>query len=208
MPWLYDRLLEEVLQGNLKPGELLVESALGEKYGVSRTPVREALRMLEQDGVLERVNRGIRVRQTSADEVLELYDVRAVLEGIAARDAAERRTEIDLAALDRMFRAMENASDATAMERAIINRSFHRAIWAAAKNRTLSDLLERLGVHLRRYPATTYQRPGRWEIAIEEHRAILEAIRSKDATAARSLSEEHMSAARNARLEMIRNGDS
>jgi DNA-binding GntR family transcriptional regulator len=195
MPSLYDRLLEEVLQGNLKPGELLVESTLGVKYGVSRTPVREALRMLEQDGVLERVNRGIRVRQTSADEVLELYDVRAILEGIAARDAAERRTETDLAALDRMFRTMENASDASAAERANINR-------------TLSDLLERLGVHLRRYPATTYERPGRWETAIEEHRAILEAIRSKDAAAARSLSEEHMSAARNARLEMIRNGDS
>jgi DNA-binding GntR family transcriptional regulator len=208
MPSLYDRLLEEVLQGNLKPGELLVESTLGVKYGVSRTPVREALRMLEQDGVLERVNRGIRVRQTSADEVLELYDVRAILEGIAARDAAERRTETDLAALDRMFRTMENASDASAAERAIINRSFHRAIWRSAKNRTLSDLLERLGVHLRRYPATTYERPGRWETAIEEHRAILEAIRSKDAAAARSLSEEHMSAARNARLEMIRNGDS
>jgi DNA-binding GntR family transcriptional regulator len=208
MPALYDLLLEEVLQGNLKPGELLVENTLGRKYGVSRTPVREALRMLEQDGVLERVNRGIRVRQTSAEEVLELYDVRGILEGIAARDAAERRTDIDLATLDRIFRTMEDAQEATPIDRAIINRSFHRSIWGAAKNRTLSDLLERLAVHLRRYPATTYQRPGRWETAIDEHREILEAIRAKDADAARTLSETHMSAARNARLEMIRNGDS
>lgn len=208
MPSLYDLLLEEVLQGNLKPGELLVESTLGRRYGVSRTPIREALRMLEQDGVLERVNRGIRVRQTSAEEVLELYDVRSILEGAAARDAADRRTDIDLATLERIFKTMEEASGATAADRAVINRSFHRAIWDAAKNRTLRDLLERLGVHLRRYPATTYERPGRWETAIEEHRAILEAIRSRDVAAARSLSEQHMSAARNARLEMIRNGTS
>jgi len=206
MPSLYHLLLEEVLEGDLRPGEVLVESSLGKRFGVSRTPVREALRMLEQDGVLERVNRGMRVRQTSPEEVLEIYGVRTILEAAAARDAATRRTDYDLAILDRLFEAMGRARTASPQEMATINRSFHRAIWQAARNRTLSDLLERLAVHLRRYPATTYLRPGRWEEALDEHRQLLEAIRREDPDAAAAVAETHMRAARDTRLDMIRSG--
>jgi DNA-binding GntR family transcriptional regulator len=206
MPSLYHQLLEEVLEGDLRPGEILVETALGKRFGVSRTPIREALRMLEQDGVLERVNRGMRVRQTSSEEVLEIYGVRAILEAAAARDAASRRTDYDLATLDRIFQTMAEAKTATPQEMAVINRSFHRAIWQAAGNRTLADLLERLAVHLRRYPATTYLRSGRWEEALEEHRQLLEAIRDKDPDTAAEVAESHMHAARDVRIDMIRNG--
>lgn len=204
VPSLYHQLLEEVLEGDLRPGEILVESALGKRFGVSRTPIREALRMLEQDGVLERVNRGMRVRQTSSEEVLEIYGVRTILEAAAARDAATRRTDYDLATLDRILRTMGEARTATPQEMAAINRSFHRAIWQAARNRTLADLLERLAVHLRRYPATTYLRSGRWEAALEEHRLLLEAIRQRDPDAAAEVAEKHMWAARDVRLDMIR----
>ena len=204
MPSLYQQLLEEVLEGDLRPGEILVESALGKRFGVSRTPIREALRMLEQDGVLERVNRGMRVRQTSPEEVLEIYGVRTILEAAAARDAATRRTEYDLVTLDRILRSMAEARTATPQEMAAINRSFHRAIWQAAKNRTLTDLLERLAVHLRRYPATTYLRSGRWDEALEEHRLLLEAIRRGDPNGAAEVAEKHMWASRGVRLDMIR----
>jgi len=206
VPSLYQQLLEEVLQGELRPGEILVETTLGKRFGVSRTPIREALRMLEQDGVLERVNRGMRVRQTSSEEVLEIYSVRMILEAAAARDAAGRRTDYDLATLDRIFGTMAAAKTATPQEMAAINRSFHRAIWQASGNRTLTDLLERLAVHLRRYPATTYLRAGRWEEALEEHRQLLEAIREKNQDAAGEVAERHMRAARDVRIDMIRNG--
>jgi DNA-binding GntR family transcriptional regulator len=206
VPSLYHQLLEEVLEGDLKPGQILVESTLGQRFGVSRTPIREALRMLEQDGVLERVNRGMRVRETSAEEVLEIYGVRAILEAAAARDAASRRTDFDLVTLERIMDQMSEARGATPDEMAAINRAFHRAIWQAARNRTLTDLLERLAVHLRRYPATTYRRTGRWEEALEEHRLILESIRAGDADAAAEVAEKHMWAARNVRLDMIREG--
>jgi DNA-binding GntR family transcriptional regulator len=206
VPSLYHQLLEEVLEGDLRPGEILVESALGKRFGVSRTPIREALRMLEQDGVLERVNRGMRVRQTSSEEVLEIYGVRTILEAAAARDAATRRTDYDLANLDRLLRSMGEVRTDAPAEMAAINRSFHRAIWQAARNRTLSDLLERLAVHLRRYPATTYLRSGRWQEALEEHRLLLEAIRQRDPDAAAEVAEKHMWAARDVRLDMIREG--
>ena len=206
MPSLYQQLLEAVLEGDLQPGEILVETTLGKRFGVSRTPIREALRMLEQDGVLERVNRGMRVRPTSSEEVLEIYEVRAILEATAAKDAATRRTDYDLATLDRIFGTMVAAQDATPQQMAAINRSFHQAIWHAARNRTLLDLLGRLSVHLRRYPATTYQRAGRWEAALEEHRQLLEAIREKNPEAAAQVAERHMQAARDVRIDMIRNG--
>lgn len=206
VPSLYHQLLEEVLEGDLRPGQILVESALGERFGVSRTPIREALRMLEQDGVLERVNRGMRVRETSAEEVLEIYGVRAILEASAARDAATRRTDFDLATLDRLMQEMSEAREAPPEELASINRSFHRAIWQAARNHTLTDLLERLAVHLRRYPATTYTRSGRWDEALDEHRAVLEAIRAGNPDAAADVAEKHMWASRNVRLDMIREG--
>ena len=206
MPSLYHLLLEEILEGDRRPGEVLVESALGQRFGVSRTPIREALRMLEQDGVLERVNRGMRVRQTSSEEVLEIYGVRIILEAAAARDAATQRSDYDLANLDRILRSMGEARTATPQEMAAINRSFHRAIWQAARNRTLADLLERLAVHLRRYPATTYLRPGRWEEALEEHRMLLEAIRLGDPDGSAEVAEKHMWAARDVRLDMIRDG--
>jgi DNA-binding GntR family transcriptional regulator len=89
---------------------------------------------------------------------------------------------------------------------AAINRSFHRAIWQAARNHTLADLLERLAVHLRRYPATTYLRSGRWEEALEEHRLLLEAIRRRDPDGAAEVAEKHMWVARDVRLDMIRDG--
>jgi DNA-binding GntR family transcriptional regulator len=162
--------------------------------------------MLEQDGVLERVNRGMRVRQTSPEEVLEIYGVRTILEAAAAREAALRRTDYDLASLDRILRTMAEAKTATPREMAGINRSFHRAIWQAARNRTLLDLLERLAVHLRRYPATTHSRSGRWDEALEEHSQLLEAIRDRDPEAAAAVAEKHMWAARDVRLDMIRDG--
>jgi len=119
--------------------------------------------MLEQDGVLERVNRGMRVRQTSSEEVLEIYGVRTILEAAAARDAAAKRSDYDLATLDRIFGTMAEAEGADPVELAGINRSFHRAIWQAARNRTLEDLLERLAVHLRvtRPPPTSGTGGGR-----------------------------------------------
>lgn len=206
VPSLYHQLLEEVLEGDLQPGEILVETTLGKRFGVSRTPIREALRMLEQDGVLERVNRGMRVRQTSSEEVLEIYGVRSILEAAAAKDAAARRTDVDLATLDRIFGSMLQAQTATPLELAAINRSFHRAIWRAAGNRTLLDMLERLAVHLRRYPATTYSRAGRWEAALEEHRQLLEAIREQNSELAAQVAERHMQAARDVRIDMIRTG--
>jgi DNA-binding GntR family transcriptional regulator len=200
---LYERLRTAILNGHYRSSTALVETALANEYGVSRTPVREALRRLEQDGMLQRVGRQLVVRVTTPEEVLEIYDCRIVLEGMAAEWAARQRTDYDLALLESAQESMAQHVGRSPAEMAAINHVFHVRLWRASHNSTLHDLLERLEVHIRRYPEPTVSRPGRWEAAVAEHAGILQAIRDRDADLARSLSSAHMAAARDLRLKMI-----
>jgi DNA-binding GntR family transcriptional regulator len=204
---LYDRLRAAILNGEFRPGAVLAETALAETYGVSRTPVREALRRLEQDAIIERNGRQLTVRVTTPEEVLEIYDCRIVLEGMAAEWAARMRSDYDLALMDRALNRMANLQHATPSEMSSINHVFHDCLWRASHNSTLFDLLERLELHIRRYPEPTVSQPGRWDEAVREHEGILEAIRMRDAERARQLSIDHMTAARDLRLAMIRQGE-
>lgn len=199
---VYHRLRADITSGELPPGAALVETQLATRYHVSRTPVREALRRLQQDGVVERADRSMRVRPSSPEEILEIYDVRVTLEGLAARTAAEQRGDYDLTRLrglaDRM-RALGTADTAAMVTQ---NRLFHEAVWAASHNATLVDLLTRLHTHLLRYPETTLDYPGRWQEVLDEHDGLLAAIVARDGETARRLAERHMTGARDVRLRM------
>jgi DNA-binding GntR family transcriptional regulator len=198
---VYEWLYHDIVAGDMAPGTALVELHLAQRYGVSRTPVREALRRLEHDGLVERHNRGLRVRTSSPEQVLEIYEVRVALEGIAARSAAENRSTYDLARLRATTEDMRalDGTDPPAM--AAANLRFHEAMWAAGRNATLVELLERLQAHVARYPETTLSHPGRWQAAIAEHDAIVDAIAERDQPRAKHLAEAHMTAARDIRLQ-------
>ena len=132
---LFQRLHDDVVSGVLDPGEPLVEATLARRYGVSRTPVREALNRLEHDGLIERGHRSLRVRTRTPTEILEIYEVRITLEGLAARQAALHRTDLDLHRLRRAHEAMVAlAPGAAPDERAVVNRAYHEAVWAAGHN--------------------------------------------------------------------------
>jgi DNA-binding GntR family transcriptional regulator len=198
----YDRLKQAIMAGELLPGEPLVELSLAAWCQVSRTPIREALTRLEQDGLVHRTDRGLIVRESSPEEILDLYDTRIVLESRAAAVAAERRTSIDLISMrraDDRFRRV-TADDPQAM--AERNREMHRTIWRASHNESLIDLLERLNMHLGRYPATTLAYPGRRETAHDEHKNLIDAIESRDADVAAILATRHFTAARDIRLKL------
>ncbi|MBM6588932.1 GntR family transcriptional regulator [Brevibacterium sp. RIT 803] len=198
---VYDQIREAILTGELAPGQTLSENALAERFGASRTPVREALHRLETEQLLERASRSVHVRETSPEEILDIYYVRISLEGAAAKGAAERASQLDIA---RLKVAAQNLKDATSpAERALTNRLFHEAMWAASHSPTLIDLLERLNVHLVRYPRTTFEREERWREAIQEHDQILESVINRDGESARQLAEDHMTAAREVRLQMM-----
>lgn len=199
----YEELKQAILSGEFEPGEPLVEVALASWCGVSRTPIREALRRLEQDGLVDRDSHGLVVRQRSPEEILDLYDTRIILESAAGRAAAERRTDHDVRELRwELSRSHEIPSDDTA---AIVdaNNEFHRRVWHSTHNESLIDLLERLSLHLARYPETTLSSEGRWTTALEEHESLVDAIERRDSERAAVTAHQHFSAARDIRLALF-----
>jgi DNA-binding GntR family transcriptional regulator len=202
----YERIKQAILDGSLQPGEALVESTLGGWIGVSRTPVREALGRLEQDGLVVRTDRGMAVRARTPEEVLDIYEVRISLEATAARMAAARHTELDQVRLERELALAEalDLGDGDALVHR--NREFHRMVWLSSHNESLIDLLNRLNLHLLRYPATTLIAPGRWEEALVEHRELVEAIVAADGARAQAVAEHHFTTARDIRLALWADG--
>jgi DNA-binding GntR family transcriptional regulator len=198
---VYLQIRQAILDGGLAQGQALVESSLSEMFAVSRTPVREALHRLEQDGLVERTDRGLRVSVATEQQILEMYRARILLEGAISEDAANNRTEYDLQVLQRCLDSGVRA-DAPPDVLTRDNDRFHEAVWAASHNKTLADLVARVDIHLRRYPQTTLLAPGRWERAIAQHGEIVSAIRDRDADRARRAAELHHTEARDIRVRM------
>lgn len=199
----YDLLKQAILSGDLEPGQPLVETSLAAWCGVSRTPVREALRRLEQDGLVERNDHGLAVRARSMEEILDLYDTRIVLEATAGKVAAERRHDHDVRLLRWALERSRKISGDDAEGMVDVNRQFHRAVWVASHNEPLIDLLERLDLHLARYPGTTLLSPGRWDTARDEHAALADAIEKRNSNLAHAIAMAHFTAARDIRLALF-----
>lgn len=202
-PTAYDLLKQAVLQGEFAPGEPLREVHLARWCGVSRTPVREALRRLEQDGLVHWEGSSLTVRRRSPEEILDIYATRIVLESTVAAAAAERRTDHDLRQLEW---ALERGASVTVddpVALAEINASFNRRVWQASHNESLIDLLERLNLHLGRYPETTLVAPGRWEQSKRAHAELIAAIAARDADRAAAIAKRHFTQAREIRLALF-----
>ena len=203
----YEAIKHAILTAEFPSGQQLVETELAAKYNMSRTPVREALMRLEHDGLVARLDRTHYVRTRSREEVLDIYDTRIVVETHAARLAADRRSSNDLLFLkqiaDRM--AARKPRDVEAM--ADINEAFHRRIWQCTRSETLIDLLERVNLHLARYPASTLSFPGRWDEANQEHYDLLDALEKRDVDRAGEITTAHFAKARDIRLELWSNED-
>jgi DNA-binding GntR family transcriptional regulator len=198
----YEQVKQAIMTGELAPGAPLVEQALAEWCKVSRTPVREALTRLEQDGLVVRTDRGLVVRESSPEEILDIYDTRIVLESRAAFVAAERRSSFDIVGMRKAAERSRRADSAGALTLAETNRQFHRSVWQASHNASLIDLLERLNMLLGRYPATTLSFPGRHTQSNEEHGKLIDAIEARDSEAAAEIATVHFTAARDIRLKL------
>lgn len=198
----YEQLKGAILSGEFAPGQPLVENTLAAWCQTSRTPVREALRRLEQDGLIDSSDRGLVVRKRSPEEILDIYETRIVLEAAVARVAAERRTEHDIRLMRLLWQKFGENSGSDMVE---ANRQFHRAVWKASHNKSLLDLLERLSLHLARYPETTLRAPGRWQTAHRQHKQLVDAIEKRDGDAAHAVALRHFTDARDIRLELFAN---
>lgn len=201
---VYLALRSEIRAGDLTPGSPLREIGLAARFGVSRTPVREALRRLEQDRLLVPGVRGMEVRAVDAQEVVQVYDMRVLLEAEAAGQAAWARGPADLMRLEGLLardQALPDPDDAT---RTRTNLEFHAALWRATHNPVLVDLMERLTIHLVHAPRSTLSVGRRWDAALDEHSRLLDAVRGQDGDAARRIAGAHMDTAREIRLALLR----
>jgi len=193
---------EAVLSGKYKKGESLTESRLAAELGVSRTPIREALTQLENEGLVELVpNKGAVVTGISQKDIQDIYTIRIMIEGLAARWAAENIGEADL-------RDIEEAIDLEGFYTAKgdiarlmgLDSNFHQVIYRAAKSMPLQHMLHTFHHYIQHARSQSIAAPGRAERALAEHKAILAAIRERDGDKAESLMADHI---RNASLNLI-----
>lgn len=196
----YSLILEAIDVGLYKPGDRLVESDLAEQFGVSRTPIREALQRLETQSLLARDGRSLIVASLDHNQMAELYVVRCELEGLAARLAARHATAEEVQVLRDMVQ--EDAvlvSDPAALARA--NRRFHTQIHLASHNRYLVQQLDLVHRSMALMATTSLAVEGRGQIALSEHDAIVTAIENGDEDAAYEALKEHISVAFVTRLK-------
>lgn len=192
----YERLRALIVDRSLAPGALLSEPELAEQLGVSRTPIREALRTLTAEGLAVKLssNRTI-VAPVSIEELGHVYDVRARLEGLIAADAARRVTPEDERFLLRQLSLMERLRDDD-VEVVRIGAAFHDHLRAMSSNELAGNMLHVVRAHADRYRALTTQEPGRSSDAVAEHRLVCDAVLSGDAERAERVMREHVEHAR------------
>lgn len=198
-------LAEAVVSRDLMPGRRLSEESLASLFGVSRTPVREALVGLVNANLATRDGRGLlRVGSVTSDQILEVYAVRVVLEGFAASMAAQVASTaavIRLRQLNLACRRAAERGDYDAM--AVENLRLHGAVAEVSGNSLLRRFVEEIHNWTRRIPTTTLAFPGRAEVALSQHDEIIDAIDLHDVARAEALARTHMQDAERIRIEML-----
>ncbi|MGR3435507.1 MAG: GntR family transcriptional regulator [Shimia sp.] len=195
----YDALVAALRSGTYAPGDRLREAEVSERLGLSRTPVREALRRLEADGiVVHRPRVGASIRVLDHGEVVELYEMRIVLERTAAELAAKHGTEAEFDTLDALNEAIATAGGPAAS--AAINGDFHRTLHRAGRNRFLLDAARALNNALLLLGPTTYTDDARIAEVTAQHRDIVDALRAADPRAAGAAAEAHLQTSLRVRL--------
>lgn len=199
---VYGALRARLLAGGYSREDSLIPQALSEEFKVSRTPVREALALLEQDGLLVSTSRGFMIRQRSDEEMLEIFEVRGILESSAAHVAATRRSPIDMARLQEVADRARRESDPAAKRR--LFNLFHDCIRDAAHNATISSLVNTLSAQIKlAAPWRTDESDEGLRRSVQEHDAVLEAIMAGDAELARTRMLEHLAHDRDNRISQL-----
>ena len=196
----YELIIEAIDDGAYKPGDRLVEAELAERFGVSRTPIREALQRLETQSFLNRDGRSLMVASLNHNQVGELYTVRAELEGLATFLAAQHAAPEEIRVLYNMIESdREYISDPQQLSRA--NRRFHNQLHLASHNNFLILQLQQVHRAMALLANTSLAADGRGESALQEHLDIVSAIEAKDGEGARQALKQHLSFAIETRLK-------
>lgn len=199
---VFDKLENDILSGKYAYGELLTEARLSEELGVSRTPIREAIRRLEQEHILLVTGKGLKVQGITRDDIRDIMDVRVRVEGLAAFYAAQRMSDEDKKKLREAlelqeFYAAKEDSDHMQWQ----DHEFHETIYAGCGSLTLQNVLVPLHRKAQKYRRASVEKRSRAEASVREHRGIYEAIAAGNAQEAEQQMIQHIENARKSILE-------
>jgi DNA-binding GntR family transcriptional regulator len=191
---IFEKLREDILNGDYHRGDKLVEAKIAEEIGVSRTPVREALKQLELDGLVDNIpNRGVVVTGISEQDIRDIYRIRMAIETISVEWCIERMDDQDLAELQEIFDLMEFFTAKGDVDRIFeLNTRFHETIYRATESRYMEHVLKDFQLFIKSTRERSLRMTGRLETALEEHRNLLEAIKKRDVTAAKEAAKAHV----------------
>lgn len=202
---VFEALREAIIHGRLQPGERLMEIQLADELGVSRTPVREAIRKLELEGFVVMIPRkGAYVADITLKEISDVFEIRGALEGLAAELAAERATEEEIECMERLLVELAAVIERKDLQKIVeIDTRFHETLYASSRNERLSQLISLLREQIQRFRTKTMTHPARMKVALEEHRALVEALSARDPALSRRLSQEHIQSAESSLMSLL-----
>lgn len=205
---VFHTLRDAILHGDLKPGERLMEIKLANRLGVSRTPIREAIRMLELEGLVIMLPRkGAQVAQITEKDLKDVLEVRMGLEELAVKFACERITDDQLeamkAAADRFAQTVKDTSEDDITHLAVADVDFHDLIYKATDNQRLIQLINNLREQMYRYRIEYLKDVDVRSSLIEEHDAIYQALKNRDFDAACKATVEHISRQQDTIMQMM-----
>lgn len=203
---VFNTLRKAILKGELKPGERLMEIALAERLGVSRTPVREAMRKLELEGLVVMIpRRGAQVANITEKDLNDVLEVRIALENLSIENACARMTEEQLAQLWDAAKEFERTmSDGNLVKLAEADVAFHEVIYQSSDNRRLNQVLNNLREQIYRYRVEYLKDEETRNLLVKEHEELYEAIRARDVGLAQEISFRHIENQREAIVRSIR----
>ena len=201
-----ETLRDAIRKGILEPGERLMEVQLADELGISRTPVREAIRKLEQEGyVIMMPRRGTYVSDISTNDVKEIFEIRSALESLATGLAARRIEPDELETLQNLLVEIEGYIAKNDIEKIVeTDIKFHGLLYKVSRNERLVNIINNLKEQLARFRTLSMSYPGRLQETLEEHSEMVEAIANGDVSAARDAAEHHMERAEKTYLKAIR----
>lgn len=204
---VFEVVKEKILMGVLKPGDALIETKLSEELGVSRTPIREAIRQLELEGLVYTIpHKGAIVAGVSTQDIEDIYTIRMLLDGLAARWAAIKLNQEEEDELTEIITLMELYTQRKDVARVMKTDSrFHELIYRASKSKPLEHVLSTFHSYVIRARVTSFETPGRLESAYEEHKKIYEAIIKRNADLAEEYAKKHVANAAKNLIDQKRN---
>ena len=191
---IFLKLRQDILDGKYKAGDSLVELKLAEEMGVSRTPVREAIRQLELEGLVFSIpNKGVFVEGITSQDIEDIYAIRECMEGLAARWAIERMDDQSLKELENLCELMEFYTGKGDLDRVgELNSKFHDLIFESTNSKPLKQILSDFQYYIGNIRLASLKSPGRAEQSLNEHKAIVEAFKDRDVERGERVLVEHI----------------